>query len=797
MTSRATLCPRLPFSLPAMTITRFSVAVLLAGFLATIPRPAAATPGISRIEPAGAPRDTKVDVVLRGRDLADPQGLFFEEGKIEVVSLEGVDAAAVKATLRVPADCPTGPHRLRIHTKTGLSELRSFRVGIFPHEPEKEPNNDSATANVFPLPRTVTGVVKAEDVDSFKVHLPAGGRIAAAVDAIRLDQQMFDPHLEVVDARGFVVAACDDHPLLGQDAMLAVTVPEAGDYVVRLRESAYGGNDNCGYLLHIGDFPVPFVAWPPGGAPAAEIDVEWIGDPSGVFRQRVTLPTTTGINGLVDIHPARDGSVSPVPVPLRLSSLSATIEAEPNDDPGKATRATAPAALVGRLDRENDVDWFRVEAPKGTKWHVRSWGRRLGSPIDLVLNAHRDTDKRERITGNDDAEGPDAVMQVTVPEEGAFLIRINDHQKRGGPEFIYWIDVEQVAAEVHVSVPVGRPNTQERLVAVVPRGNRTAVTLTTSRSEFKDACRVGIEGLPEGVTVTVPDAAGSAPATLALFEATPQVVPTAVMAGVQVIAAEGGRTLGGLHQTTNLVFGPNNAVFRMAKTDRLPVAVVEEAPLRIELEQPATPIVRRGSLELKLKIERREGFDGRVRVFFPFRPPGIGAGASLDIREGKDEGIYLINANSDAPVGEWQVAVTATAMSKADPRGEGAMLVASQLVTLRVAEPLVELAADPVAVEQGHDTTITWKVKKPGDFPGTAKARLLGLPARVEALEIDFAADASEIVFPVKVASDAPAGQHKNVFCEFRVPQGEHVILHTTAPTTLRIDTPLPPEDKE
>ena len=48
--------------------------------------------------------------------------------------------------------------------------------------------------------------------------------------------------------------------------MLAVTVPEAGDYTVRLRESAYGGSDNTGYLLHVGDFPVPHVAWPPGGA---------------------------------------------------------------------------------------------------------------------------------------------------------------------------------------------------------------------------------------------------------------------------------------------------------------------------------------------------------------------------------------------------------------------------------------------------------------------------------------------------------------------------------------------------
>lgn len=756
---------------------------------------ASATPGIVKIEPPGGARGTTVEVRLHGHDLAEPQELFFEGGRIEVVSIEGLDPKTVKASLRLPADCPPGPHPLRLRTKTGLSELRSFRVGIFPHEPEIEPN-DMSDAKPVSLPRTITGVIKSEDVDSFKVNLPAGGRVAVAVEAMRLEQQMVDPYLEVVDSRGFVVASCDDHPLMAQDAMLATTVAEAGEYVVRLRESAYGGNDNSAYLLHIGDFPVPFVAWPPGGSPGSQIDVEWIGDPGGPIRERVTLPASDGVDGLVEIPPTRDGRVSPIRVPLRLSALSATREEEPNNDPRAATRATAPAALVGRLDKEDDVDWFRIEAPKGSRWHVRSWGRRIGSPIDLVVNAHRDTPKRERITGNDDSEGPDSALQVTVPEEGSFLIRTNDHQKRGGPAFIYWLDVEPAASEVHVSVPVGRPNSQDRLVAVVPQGNRTAVVLNTSRADFRDAVRVAIDHLPSGVSATVPDAAPNAPATLAVFEATADAKPVTVMAGVQVSAIDDSRLVGGLRQKTDLVFGPNNAAYRIAKTNRLPVAVVEAAPFRVELETPATPIVRRGSLELRVKIERLNGFDGRVRLFFPFRPPGIGAATSVDVRGDKTEGAFLLNAYPDAPVGEWQVAVTATALSKANPRGDGEMLVASRLVTLRVAEPIVELAAEPVRVEQGHQATIVWRVTKPGEFPGLATVRLLGLPARTTAPDLEMAANATEIAFPVTVAGDAPVGLHQNVFCEYRVPHGEHGIVHACPPTTLRIDPPLPPEEK-
>jgi hypothetical protein len=771
-------------------------AIVLGMLLAS--RPAAATPAISRIEPAGAPRGAELEVVIRGRDLADPKELFFESGRIEVVALEGVDGATVKARLKVAADCPPGAHKLRVRTKDGLSELRSFRVGLFEQQAEKEPNGDLATAEPLTLPRTIAGIVKAEDVDCFKVQVPAGGRIAAAIDAVRLDQQMLDPHLEIVDAKGFVVAACDDHPLLGQDAMLAVNVPEAGDYTVRLRESAYGGSDNAVYLLHVGDFPVPHVAWPPGGAPNAEVEFEWLGDPAGAFRQKVTLPAAAGLEGLADVYPARDGRTAPVPLPVRLSPLSATAEAEPNDDTKKATKATGPAALYGRLGVEEDVDWFRVEAPKGSKWHVRAWGRRVGSPVDLVVNVHRDNEKRERITGNDDAEGPDSAVQLTVPEEGAFLIRVNDHQRRGGAEFVYWIEAEPAVPEVHVSVPVGRTNTQERLVAVVPRGNRTALVLNTARADYGGAARVAITGLPAGVSATVPDGAGNAPATLAVFEAAADAQPATVLAGVQVAAADDGRTLGGLRQKTDLVFGlPNNAVYRVALADRLPLAVVEPAPIRVTLEPPVVPLVRRGSLELKFKVERLEGYDGRVRLFFPFRPPGVGAAASVEIAEDKSEGVYELTANPDAPVGEWQVAVTAMAQPKANSRGEGEVLVSSGLVTLKVAEPVLEMTAELTGVEQGQETRIVWKVQKPGEFAGNAKARLRGLPAKVEAPELEFAASATEVVFPVKVAADAPVGTNKNVFCEFRVPQGDAVIVHATPPTTLRVDKPLPPDEDE
>ncbi|MEI6257400.1 MAG: PPC domain-containing protein [Planctomycetota bacterium] len=774
---------------------------------------ARAEPTIDRIEPGGAPPAAELEILLTGKEFADPEELWFEARAIEVVSLTAVDATHAKATIRVPVDCPLGSHRLRLRTKQGLSELRTFRVGGFPQSPETEPNNDPQAAAVqaqvqaqaagsLATARTFTGVVKGEDVDCFPVHAVAGERLAVAIDAIRLEQEMFDPAIDIVDERGFVLAACDDHPLLGQDAMLAATAPADGVYYIRVRESAFGGNDGCLYLLHVGRFPVPHVAWPPGGVAGSEIEVEWRGDPAGPFRTKVVLPAQADRDGLAEVRPQRDGVVSPVGVPLRIAAVAPVAEAEPNNEPKQAGVVAAPTGIIGLMDAADDVDWFCVEAPKGSAWRVRGWGRRLGSPIDLVVNIHRNDEKREKITGNDDTNGPDSEVKVKTPEEGSFLVRVNDHQQRGGESFGYWIDVEPAEQGVTVSVPPGRSNSQERLVAAIPRGNRTALVFNTARSDCSDPVQLAFTGLPAGVTAIAPPADEKLPGTFAVFEAAADasLATGLVTVAVNSIASktEGsepaspvkqlGTPRGGLRQVTELVFGPNNASYRTSVSDRLAVAIVEPVQFKINVDAPLIPLVRRGSMELRVRIERAEGFKGNVRLGFPFKPPGIGAVPSVDVAEDIFEISYPINATADAALGEWPVVVTAAAKEKDLLSG----WVSSLPVMIRVAEPLVELTAEKAVTELGQEAKIVCKVTKPGSFEGVAKVKLMGLPAKTEAPELDLSPTTTELVFPVTVATDALPGRHENIFCQVRVPMAGTWVVHSMPGTHLRIDKPLP-----
>lgn len=89
----------------------------------------------------------------------------------------------------------------------------------------------------------------------------------------------------------FELSARDDSPLTGQDCFASIVAPEDGQYVILVRESAYGGNGNATYRLHIGNFPRPTGVFPTGGKAGEEIEVTYLGDPTGPMKQKIKLPS--------------------------------------------------------------------------------------------------------------------------------------------------------------------------------------------------------------------------------------------------------------------------------------------------------------------------------------------------------------------------------------------------------------------------------------------------------------------------------------------------------------------------
>ena len=111
-----------------------------------------------------------------------------------------------------------------------------------------------------------------EDVDYYAVEAKKGDRITAEVEGIRLGITLFDPYVAILDAKRFELASSDDAALIWQDGFASVVAPEDGTYIVQVRESAYAGNGNCLYRLHVGNFPRPTATVPAGGKLGETVD---------------------------------------------------------------------------------------------------------------------------------------------------------------------------------------------------------------------------------------------------------------------------------------------------------------------------------------------------------------------------------------------------------------------------------------------------------------------------------------------------------------------------------------------
>ena len=147
-----------------------------------------------------------------------------------------------------------------------------------------------------------------------------------------------------------------------------------------------------------------------------------------------------------------------------------------------------------------------------------------------------------------------------------------------------------------------------------------------------------------------------------------------------------------LRDTIHHVEINNQGAYHSAETDRIAVAVIEEAPFRLELDAPVVPIVKNGSMHLKVRAQRAEGYKEAINLRFLWNPPGIGTPANINMGGDQSEALYEVNANGDAAPGEWQVCVLGEANTP-----KGPVLVSTALVTLKIADPYLGMSIDMAA----------------------------------------------------------------------------------------------------
>lgn len=469
-------------------------ATLLAPLALLAAAPAQAAPSADALLPAGGQRGQNVEVQIVGKVAEWPVKVWCDRPDITGEALEK------KGTLRlqIAADAEPGVCYLRLYDDSGASQPLPFIVGALPERVEKEPNNAIAEAGALDASIVVVNgaVAKRGDVDTFAIDLEAGQTLVAELESRVTLQSPADCVLQILSAKGYVLAQNDDSHSL--DPRLAFAAPTTGRYFVRLfafpaapnsSVSLYG-NAEAVYRLTLTTGPFLDAALPLAVQAGQKTELTLLGANLGDSRRRLTFSAPADAETLVAFLPDAGGRVA-----LPVVSHPSLVEAEPNG-PDKPQQVALPASISGALAEPGDEDEFVFDGAKGQTIALRVAGRGLGYPIDPVLEAFNANGKS--LGRSDDAgQDRDGRLSLKIPADGRYRARVSDLYGHGGPRFWYRLDAAPVAPDFTLAVGA----TAYELTADKPL--EIAVTIAR-QAGFDKEIAFEVVGLPDGVTAETP-----------------------------------------------------------------------------------------------------------------------------------------------------------------------------------------------------------------------------------------------------------------------------------------------------
>ena len=123
----------------------------------------------------------------------------------------------------------------------------------------------------------------------------------------------------------------------------------------------------------------------------------------------------------------------------RAFRFAVVAESEPNNDAGTATAVTLGDQATGVIDPAADIDYFSISLTAGTVVDIDVDASEVGSPLDPVLGFF-DTDGITILIENDDFDGLDSRIKITIPADGVYFVAIVDFGAGGAADFTYTIN---------------------------------------------------------------------------------------------------------------------------------------------------------------------------------------------------------------------------------------------------------------------------------------------------------------------------------------------------------------------
>ncbi|MBI1786707.1 MAG: hypothetical protein HYR60_04025 [Acidobacteria bacterium] len=584
-------------------------------------------PALASVFPQGWQPGSKVRVEALGQYLDRADSVVFLDASIHGRVLEG-SHSRLALEFEIEPGAALGPHYFRVVSPRGASNILLFRVGDQPHLLEKEPNSTLDDAQTVALPVTINGQLPVDgDFDFFRFHAGQGQTWIFDLRAARNGSGL-DAALILLDARGRKLAHSEENFIW--DPFLAYTFGASGDYVAVIQPTHVRNDPTFAYQLDIRTAPHLDTLHPISLRPGATAEATLFGAglTGGPARLWFDAPGFTGevlelrgSTGRVRIHAptaAVDGehALALITAGGRSNPAAFLVDSTPVHAGGDRI---APPVSINGIARYRQPERWSFDVQEGQKLLFEVRAQRFGSPVDSVLRIL--DDKGKQVAVNDDGNFPgaqfnkDSQILHTFAKAGRYQIEIRNLYKVTGEDYPYQLLVRAPQPAAELMLAADNPY-------VYPNGEGKLKVTAVRKEGHEGPIPIRVAGLPEGVSagpVEIP--AGKNDAEI-LFRAGDMKAGTHVQIRVEPVSG-----LPAWRSVRIASGGGEGATF--AKVTEATLAVAEQPHFSLEAAVTNLNLVRGGSAEFEVSIQRAESFDGAIRFSFENLPRGVTAAETV------------------------------------------------------------------------------------------------------------------------------------------------------------------------